>query len=212
MTEPRVLATLADQWAVPVIRSRSPEDAEETALVLAGQGFPCVELTYSTPDVLAVIARLVDMEGLVVGLGTITTAAQAEEGLAAGAEFLVSFANPPGLLAAGAAAGVPTIPGAFSPSEILAAVTGGASAVKLFPAHLAGPQYLRDLAAVLPDVRVLATGGVGLDAEALRPWAASGAFAVGVGSSLGTVERLGETGLRRRAAMLKDAVKDARGG
>jgi 2-dehydro-3-deoxyphosphogluconate aldolase/(4S)-4-hydroxy-2-oxoglutarate aldolase len=204
------LDRLASQWVVPVLRTATAEDALATAQVLAEEGFSCVELTYSTPDVLSVVEALSERDDVLVGLGTISTGAEAERGVGSGADFLVSFANPPGLLQVGAEAGVPTIPGAFTPSEVLAATQGGAAAVKVFPAHLVGPAYLRDLAAVLPGTAVMATGGIGLDEAALRPWAGAGACAVGIGGSLGSVHGVGEAAFRDRASSLRVAAQRAR--
>jgi 2-dehydro-3-deoxyphosphogluconate aldolase/(4S)-4-hydroxy-2-oxoglutarate aldolase len=78
--------------------------------------------------------------------------------------------------------GVAYLPGAFTPTEIVAAVTAGAAAVKLFPARLGGPRYLRDIREPLPDIPIVPTGGVG--AGNVADWFAAGAAAVGVGSTL----------------------------
>lgn len=201
---------LLEQWAVPVLRATTPEDAEETVLALAEAGFTCVELTYSTPGVLGVISRLRRHQQLVIGLGTVTRTQQVREGAEAGARFLVSFANPLGFVQACREAGVPAIPGAFTPSEILTAVGQGASAVKLFPAHVLGPAYLGDVRAVLPPTPIMATGGIAAEVQALRPWWDARVDAVGIGSSLGTVRSLGKEAFGERVGLLKAAVAQAR--
>lgn len=201
---------LYEQWAVPVLRTDTPEDAMLTALVLVEEGFPCIELTYSTPGVLDVLRQLSSDERFTLGLGTVTTTDQVESGVDAGARFLVSFANPQGFVSASRQAGVPAIPGALTPLEIMTASNQGASAVKLFPAHVVGPNFLRDIRAVMPLTSIMATGGIRADVEELRRWSRAGAQAVGIGSSLGTVKSLGETALRQRARQLFAAVTESR--
>ncbi|MBA3620577.1 MAG: 2-dehydro-3-deoxyphosphogluconate aldolase, partial [Acidothermales bacterium] len=102
---------------------------------------------------------------------------------------------------------VPVIPGAFTPSEILQAWRSGASAVKVFPASLGGPAYLRAVRAPLPDIPLVPTGGISVDAA--PAYLQAGALAVGIGSPL--VGDAGDTGdlhaLRRRAETLVAGVR-----
>jgi 2-dehydro-3-deoxyphosphogluconate aldolase / (4S)-4-hydroxy-2-oxoglutarate aldolase len=81
------------------------------------------------------------------------------------------------------------IQGALTPTEVLAAHAAGADAVKVFPARAVSPGYLRDLASVLPGVRLLPTGGI--RAAEIGMWLGAGAWAVGLGSALGTVAGVG---------------------
>jgi 2-dehydro-3-deoxyphosphogluconate aldolase/(4S)-4-hydroxy-2-oxoglutarate aldolase len=191
-----VAAAIAAQGVLPVIRARDTGDAVATARAMRRAGLRVVELTHSTPDVEAALRALRDDDGLVLGLGTIAAAGQVAPAVAAGARFVVSYARPAGFLAAARAAGVLAIPGFFTPHEAAAAVADGADTVKLFPARLAAPAYLRDLRAVLPGLRVLPSGGIALGAVA--PWLEAGALAVGVGSELGTVAEVGTDEVERR--------------
>lgn len=93
-------------------------------------------------------------------------------------------------------AGVPAIPEGFTPAELAAAVAGGASAVKLFPATLARPDYLGALQPLLPELRVLVTGGI--EPGGVRSWLEAGALAVGLGSKLGTAATDGAAEVERR--------------
>jgi 2-dehydro-3-deoxyphosphogluconate aldolase/(4S)-4-hydroxy-2-oxoglutarate aldolase len=115
--------------------------------------------------------------------GTVRTAAQADAAAAAGAEAIVGPALSLDVLERADALELPAIPGAFTPSEVERAWSAGAALVKLFPASLGGPHYVRDLLAPLADVPLLVSGGV--DAGNARAFLDAGAVAVGIGSALG---------------------------
>ena len=189
------LDELARQRVLPVLRCVDAEDTIATARAAAAAGCRVVEVTKSTPGVEAAIAPLLE-DGLVVAVGTLRTAAEVAPLAAAGATLVVSFWNPPGFVAAATAAGIPAIPGAFTTSELAAAAADGAAAVKLFPAALTDPSYLGALRPLLPDLRLLVTGGI--EPDGVRPWLDAGALAVGLGSSLGTAATVGAAEVERR--------------
>ena len=191
-----VLDEIAVQRVIPVVRADSRADAVATARAVARAGMRVVELTCSVPDVEGALDDLRDA-GLTLGLGTITDARQVEVAAAAGARFAVSFGNPAGFVPRARLLRVTAVPGALSPTEFAACAALRADAVKLFPARLPGPRYLRDLAAVLPGLRVLATGGIG--AGEITAWLDAGAIAVGLGSELGTAAGVGAREVERRA-------------
>lgn len=149
----------------------------------------------STPGVETAIAPLA-RDGLVVAVGTVTAAGDVARLAAAGATLVVSFWNPPGFVAAARAAGIAAIPGGFTAQELAAAHAEGAAVVKLFPASLAGPSFLGALRPLLPDLRLLVTGGI--DVDGVRPWLDAGALAVGLGGSLGTAATVGGAEVERR--------------
>ena len=186
---------LARQRILPVLRCPDADDAIATAHAAAEAGCRIVELTMSTPGVEVAIAPLV-ADGLVVAVGTVRDAADVPRLAEAGASLVVSFWNPPGFVDAATAAGIPAIPGGFTAAELAAAHADGAAAVKLFPASLAEPDYLRALHPLLPDLRLLVTGGV--EPEDVRPWLDAGAIAVGLGSKLGTAATVGADEVERR--------------
>jgi Entner-Doudoroff aldolase len=189
------LDELAAQRVLPVLRCVDAQDAIATARAAAAAGCRIVEVTMSTPGVEAAIAPLLE-EGLVVAVGTLRTVADVGPLAAAGASLVVSFWNPPGFVAAATAAGIPAIPGGFTPSELAAALADGAAAVKLFPAAFADPSYLGALRPLLPELRVLVTGGI--EPDGVAPWLAAGALAVGLGGSLGTAATVGADEVERR--------------
>jgi len=117
-----------------------------------------------------------------VGAGTIVRPDQIEAARQAGADFGVSPVLDLGLVAAAIGAGLPFVPGAFSPTEISAAWAAGATFVKLFPASAVGPAFVRELRGPLPEVELIPTGGV--DGSNAADFLEAGAAAVGIGGGL----------------------------
>ncbi len=190
-----VIDELARQRVLPVLRCSDADDALATARAAAAAGCRVVEVTMSTPGVEAAIGPLV-ADGLVVAVGTVRDAADVARLAEAGASLVVSFWSPPGFVAAATAAGIPAIPGGFTTHELAAAHAEGAAAVKLFPASLADPSYLGALRPLLPDLRLVVTGGI--EPDGVRPWLDAGALAVGLGSNLGTAGTVGAAEVERR--------------
>jgi 2-dehydro-3-deoxyphosphogluconate aldolase/(4S)-4-hydroxy-2-oxoglutarate aldolase len=178
------LSPLKNARVLAVLRAPSAESALRTADALVEGGITGLEVTYSTPDATRVIRELDQKYGdrIYLGAGTVTTAQQAADAADAGARFLVSPGTRPDLTAAMKATGRLVLTGALTPSEIMAAVEYGADVVKIFPASLGGPAYLRALRGPFPDVPLMPTGGV--SPENLGDWFAAGALAVGAGSDL----------------------------
>jgi 2-dehydro-3-deoxyphosphogluconate aldolase/(4S)-4-hydroxy-2-oxoglutarate aldolase len=186
---------LARQRVLPVLRCADAGDAVATARATAAAGCRVVEVTMSTPGVEAAIGPLV-ADGLVVAVGTVRDAADVPRLARAGASLVVSFRRPPGFVAAAREAGLPAIPGGLTPEELAAGEAEGAAAVKLFPASLADPSYLGALRPLLPELRLLVTGGI--EPDGVRPWLDAGAVAVGLGSALGTAGTVGAAEVERR--------------
>jgi len=149
---------------VAVLRGHDPRQVERAARVLAESGIAFIEVTCTVPDAMAVIERLRDLENAVVGCGTVISVVQARSALNAGARFLVSPACIPELVAAARQVEVPCVLGGLSPTEILRAWEAGATQVKVFPVgRVGGPAYLHELAGPFPTLRVMPSGGIGLD-------------------------------------------------
>src|SRR5207244_2960809 len=134
------------------------------------------------PDSLAAIERVQARGDVTVLAGTVRRVDQVDAAVAAGAEAVVGPAFSPELLERAAELGVPAIAGALTPTEVAAAWVAGAALVKLFPAGLGGPRYVKDLLAPLAEIPLLVTGGV--DAQNAHAFLEAGAVAVGVGSAL----------------------------
>jgi 2-dehydro-3-deoxyphosphogluconate aldolase / (4S)-4-hydroxy-2-oxoglutarate aldolase len=174
---------------VSVLRRVGPQ-AALVALVdeLADAGVRVFEVTFDAPnadaDIVVLRERLARRPDgpFLVGAGTIIRRGQLEAARRAGADFAVAPVLDRDLVQTAAAVGIPFIPGAFTPTEMAAAWAAGATFVKLFPASAAGPSFLRELRGPMPEVQVIATGGI--DASTAAAFLAAGAVAVGVGSAI----------------------------
>lgn len=169
------------EQVIAVVRADSPGAAVRAGHALADGGVRALEITFTTPDAHVAIAELTERDDVFVGGGTVLRAAQAFQAVDAGAQFLVSPGLALEVMAVGVDAGVLTIPGALTPTEIMT-VTQHADVIKLFPSSLGGPSYLRALRGPFPDLRFIPTGGI--DASNLCQWREAGAFAIGAGSDL----------------------------
>ena len=207
-------ADLADTGVMAILRGRSARHVVPAATVLARSGVRCLELTLTTPDGLATLRRLVRelATDATVGAGTVTSEDEAVTAIEAGACFLVSPVVDHAVLAVAREAEVPCYPGAWTATEVLAAWRGQATAVKVFPASVGGPDHLRHLLGPLPQVRLVPTGGVDVDdaGEYIR----AGATAVGVGGPLlrNALDGGDLDDLARRAESLLANVARARAG
>jgi 2-dehydro-3-deoxyphosphogluconate aldolase / (4S)-4-hydroxy-2-oxoglutarate aldolase len=204
-----VSQSLIDGGVVAVLRAPSADAFAAVAEVLVGAGITGIEVTLTSRGAVEAIGLLRRSLGddAVIGAGTVLTADQARASVDAGATFLVSPAYDPALLAGDF--GVPFYPGGLTPSEILAA-SRVAPLVKLFPASAVGPGYLKDLHGPLPDVRIMPTGGIGIDD--IARWLTGGASVVGLGGPLiGDAASGGRRAdLADRARRAVDAVRAAR--
>lgn len=197
------LDDLAQERLVAIIRGTDPAAAVRTGLVLFETGIRILEVSLVTTDALRVISELARLapEGAVLGAGTVLTREDVARAQEAGARFMVTPAATESV-AESVARGIPVLAGAFTPTEVVAAMSMGATAVKLFPSSIGGPAYLRALRDPLPDVPFVPVGGV--DPVLAAEYLAAGAVAVGIGSPLvGDAARGGDLeALRRRASEL----------
>ncbi len=161
---------------------RDAGDVDRVVEQLVDGGVRVVEITLDSRDALGAIGRVRARGDVTVLAGTVRRPEQVDEAVRAGAEACVGPALVPAVVARCAELGVPSIPGALTPSEVEAAWQGGAALVKLFPGSVGGPRYVRELLAPLADVSLLVTGGV--TAENAAEFLAAGAVAVGAGTSL----------------------------
>lgn len=177
-----VVAEIRRAGVIAVVRAPSADGAVRAGRALGAGGVRAIEITFSTPDAPAAIAALREAEpDLLVGAGTVTEAGQLRAVAQAGAAFAVSPHTDFELVAAAGAAGILYVPGALTPTELVAAAAH-APVVKLFPASVGGPGYLKAILAPLPQLRLVPTGGV--SADNLGAWLDAGAIAVGAGGDL----------------------------
>src|SRR5690606_35254547 len=195
-----IRGTRADQYA-PVLET------------LAGAGIRSVELTLSTPGTLDELPAQLESFGerLDIGVGTVTDPEELRLAAERGAHYIVTPITRADLLEAAADAGIPIVPGGLTPSELHAGWAAGAAAVKVFPASVVGPGYVKDLRGPFPGIRVIPAGGV--DLEAAQAWLRAGADAVSVGGPLlgdalsgGSLEALAERAAQFVAVTTREAA------
>jgi 2-dehydro-3-deoxyphosphogluconate aldolase/(4S)-4-hydroxy-2-oxoglutarate aldolase len=180
----QVLQQMIDVGVVAVIRAPSKESLVPITEALLAGGIPTIEVTMSTPKAIAGIEMLADRFGdsAVIGVGTVLDAATARDAISAGARFVVSPITDPETIATTIRYGVVSIPGAFTPTEIMRAWTLGGDVIKVFPSTALGPQFFKDILAPLPQLKLTPTGGV--DLKNAGEWIKAGAVCIGVGSAL----------------------------
>jgi len=179
-----VTAQIEALGVVAVIRLKDPATLRAVVDAMAQGGVRALEVTMTVPRAVDLSRELAPtLPGdFLLGAGTVTDVATALAVIDAGASFVVGPVFRPDVIAACHERDVAAMPGCFSPTEILAAHESGADIVKLFPATALGPQFIRDVRAPLPQVKLMPTGGVTLDNAG--DWIRAGAVAVGLGSAL----------------------------
>jgi 2-dehydro-3-deoxyphosphogluconate aldolase/(4S)-4-hydroxy-2-oxoglutarate aldolase len=153
---------LNGQPVIPVLKIADPDHAVPLARALARGGLPMIEITLRTAGALEAIRRVAsEVQEAIVGAGTILDARQFDEAAKAGSKFIVSPGITRELLAAAGDSPVPLLPGAITPSEIMAAREAGLRFLKFFPAEQAGgAAFLKALASPIADVKFCPTGGI----------------------------------------------------
>lgn len=171
-------------------------ETDIVAAMVAG-GLTAVELTLNSPDAFAAINRLAKGFGseMAVGAGTVLTPDEVLRAADAGAQFIVSPNRDIAVIEQTKKLNLVSLPGCFTPSEVVEAINAGADAAKLFPANSLGPAFVKALRGPLPQIRTVPTGGV--TAELAREYFAAGAWAVGAGSELIGKDWFVEGGLQR---------------
>ena len=170
---------------VPVLRAQSAAEGHALVEAMLAGGVTVVEVTMTVPGAVELLRALKKQHGsqLLLGSGTVTTAAQAAETIAAGAEFVVSPSFHPEVVAKTKELGKVSIPGALTPTEVITAWNAGADYVKIFPCSaVGGASYLRALRAPFPQLQLIPTGGV--TQQTAADFLKAGARALGVGADL----------------------------
>jgi 2-dehydro-3-deoxyphosphogluconate aldolase/(4S)-4-hydroxy-2-oxoglutarate aldolase len=209
-----VVRRIEAEGIIPIVRAATPDLALRAARAVMAGGVSVFEITMTVPDATEVIRALVQELGdrAVIGAGTVLSAAAAHQCVDAGAAFIVSPGLDGDTVVEAHARGVPAMPGALTPTEVIAASRLGADMVKIFPVSaVGGAGYLRALRGPLPDVKLLPTGGI--NAANAAEFFAAGASAIGIGSELVDGKALAEgrdAVVTERARALRAAVQAAR--
>jgi 2-dehydro-3-deoxyphosphogluconate aldolase / (4S)-4-hydroxy-2-oxoglutarate aldolase len=214
MTRDEARTLVIEVGVVPVIRVSSPRHAIAAAEAVHAGGIPIVEITMTVPGAVELIRELSQRVGkdVLVGAGTVLNVAAAQQCLDAGAEFLVSPGFDPRVVELAQRQDKLVIAGALTPTEVIAAWSAGSDFVKVFPCSaVGGPKYIQSLRAPLPQVPLIATGGISLSTAA--DYIRAGAMALGVSGELGSTAALesgGATRITDSARLYVAAVREAR--
>lgn len=207
------LQRVLDGGIVAIIRATSGDQLVNVARALYEGGIDVIEVTFTVPNVLEIIAAVRKDLGkkILLGAGTVLDPETCRAALLAGAEFIVSPSLNLDVIKLCKRYTKLVMPGVFTPTEVVTAWEAGADIVKLFPADCVGPNYLKALRGPLPQVRILPTGGV--DLKTLPDFLKAGACAVGLGSQLvekAAVESGNMARIRELAAQYVALVKQTR--
>jgi 2-dehydro-3-deoxyphosphogluconate aldolase/(4S)-4-hydroxy-2-oxoglutarate aldolase len=210
----RVFDRIMALGIIPVVRAPSGDLAVRAVEAICAGGIDVIELTMTVPGAVTLIRELTTRFGddVVIGAGTVLDAETARACIVAGAAFVVSPILDPPMIACCGTYGVPVIPGALTPTEVVRAAQAGADMIKVFPCGaVGGPSYVRSLMGPLPHLRLVPTGGVSL--ENVGDFFRAGATAVGVGTDLVDVGKIADGGadaVTQTARRYLDTIKQAR--
>jgi 2-dehydro-3-deoxyphosphogalactonate aldolase len=176
---------MAELPLVAILRGVRPEEAGDVGAALVGAGFRLIEVPLNSPEPLRSIETLADRFGgeALIGAGTVMTPAQARSVNAAGGRLIVMPHADPEIIGTAKASGSWCLPGVATPGEAFAALRSGADGLKLFPAEVLPPVFVKALQAVMPaDVALIPVGGI--SPESMSDYVAAGARGFGIGSAL----------------------------
>lgn len=184
MSRETTLKRILDGGIVAVVRAESGARLAQVVKALAEGGVTAAEITFTVPDAIEVIRQVRREVGdaVCLGAGTVLDPETARAALLAGAEYIVAPTVNLDVIRLCRRYDVPVMPGAFTPTEVVAAWEAGADVVKIFPADVGGPNYLKALRGPLPQIRLMPTGGV--DLNTAESFLKAGACCLGVGGSL----------------------------
>jgi len=210
----RALEKIREVGLIPIVRAPTAEIALAAAEAIVASGVGVAEITMTVPNALRVLGEVARRFGsrALIGAGTVLDRKTCAQAIAAGAEFIVTPSLELPVIRAAHKAKKVSIPGALTPTEILAAWRAGADLVKVFPCGpVGGPAYIKAIRGPLPDIPLVPTGGVNL--ETTPAFMRAGAAAVAVGGELVDVKALAEGRVdvvTENARRFLEAVRTAR--
>jgi 2-dehydro-3-deoxyphosphogluconate aldolase / (4S)-4-hydroxy-2-oxoglutarate aldolase len=197
ITTEQVIKEIIEQGMLPLYFNASEEISVEVLRAIYRAGVKAVEYTNRGEAALANFTKLVEirnaeMQGMLLGVGTIKNMEQATAYLAAGADFLVSPGFVPDVASHCVTNDIFYAPGCMTPTEIIAAENAGIKFIKLFPGNMLGPEFLSGIKDIFPKLLFMPTGGVDTTKENIEGWYKAGVCAVGMGSKLISKKRMEE--------------------
>lgn len=207
------LRKLTERGVVPVIRGGKADIIVDLALALASGGITTIEITVEAPGAMDAIKKAASEIGdkILVGAGTVLDSDTARMAILAGAEFIVSPSLQPDVITVCKRYGKIVVPGAMTPTEIVSAYELGADLVKVFPAGVLGPRFIKDVRGPLGHIPIMCTGGI--DVHNAADFIKAGCVAVGVGGSLVSQKAIAEgdwAAITAKARQLVEVVQQAR--
>lgn len=215
MDKRKAMQIIEESGVIAIMRAQSSEQLLQAADAIQAGGVQAIEVTMTTPGALEVISEARRRYGaeMLFGAGTVLDSETGRMAILAGAQFVVAPTLNLGVIELCRRYSIPVMPGAYTPTEALTAWEAGADIVKIFPADVGGPAYLKAIRAPLPQLKLCPVGGVDLDTSA--DFIKSGAACLGVGNAL-INQKLLEVGdfdeLSRRARRFREEVEKGRGG
>ena len=184
MNKQEMLCKIRQIGIIPAVRAHSAADALFAAESVFTGGIPIVEITMTCPEATHVISQLVRSGSqFIVGAGTVLDVGSAQACLDAGSSFLTTTGLDTEVVQFAQHHGIPIIPGALTPTEVMMARKAGAAFIKLFPcSSVGGPSYIRALRAPFPDTHLIASGGV--NQQTAADYIRAGADVLGIGHEL----------------------------
>ncbi|GAE33741.1 bifunctional 4-hydroxy-2-oxoglutarate aldolase/2-dehydro-3-deoxy-phosphogluconate aldolase [Halalkalibacter akibai] len=202
-----LLQEIQDNGIVAIIRGAKPENILSIAKALREGGVKTLEITVETPQVLKLIEQVSqELDDVIVGAGTVLDPETARAAIMAGAKFIFSPTVNVETIRLTKRYGVISIAGALTPTEILTAYENGSDIIKVFPANVFGPGYLKDVHGPLPHIPLMPTGGISL--ANIKEYIQAGGVAAGLGSALvDTKKEINDTYLAELTAKSKEYVE-----
>jgi 2-dehydro-3-deoxyphosphogluconate aldolase/(4S)-4-hydroxy-2-oxoglutarate aldolase len=178
------LELIREKGVVAIMRADSSDQLLAAADAVKAGGVNAIEVTMTTPSAIEVVKQATERYGhdVLFGVGTVLDSETARAAILSGAQFVVCPTLDLKTIEVCKRYSVPVVPGAYTPTEILAAWQAGADMVKVFPASVGGPAFIKAIRGPLPQIRLVPVGGVNLDTTA--DFIRAGAEVVGVGGSL----------------------------
>lgn len=207
MSKDQQLARVHNSGIVAILRAPSGEILGDVAEALLAGGVEAIEITFTVPKAHKILEHVADRLGdkILLGAGTVLDPETARTALLAGAQFIVAPTVNLDVIRLCRRYDKAIFPGAFTPTEVLAAWEAGADVVKVFPSDCVGPGYLKALRGPLPQIRLMPTGGVNLHtaADFLR----AGAWALGIGGSLVEAKALANRDMPRIESLARQYIE-----
>ncbi|AEW01530.1 bifunctional 4-hydroxy-2-oxoglutarate aldolase/2-dehydro-3-deoxy-phosphogluconate aldolase [Niastella koreensis] len=189
MNQQDIISQITQQKMLPLYFNKDKEVSIDVLKALYAAGIKAVEYTNRGAEAIANFKEMrkvvnESMPGMLLGIGTVKTVADAELFINAGADFIISPVVFPPVAKVVQDAGLLWIPGCLTPTEIFTAEMSGAKMVKIFPGSVVGPSYISAIKELFPNIMFMPTGGVDTTEKNIKEWFDNGVVAVGMGSKL----------------------------